>query len=247
MKICGMLRIKNEERWIEKVLRSMLPACRQIFVFDDHSIDSTPEICQSIEQVKLFHSPFQDLNEARDKNWLLEIVEQAARAGDFILSIDGDEEIAPGGCELIQLLAEKSNGADAYRFQVLYLWNRPDQIRADRWYRDYRRPSLFRFRPGARFHSRTSGGFHCGNVPEPNQIGDCGIRLIHWGYMHREDRIRKWNFYNCHDPVNHSEGYDPRFPERRSYPHIVQGDIPEVPAEAVLMHAGPLKLEALGI
>jgi hypothetical protein len=65
--------------------------------------------------------------------------------------------------------------------------------------------------------------------------------------MLREDRIRKWEFYNSLDPTNRAEGYDPRFPERRSYPHIVQGDIRQVPASARLIHAGPLELQALAI
>jgi len=63
--------------------------------------------------------------------------------------------------------------------------------------------------------------------------------------MDREDRIRKWKFYNSMDPRNRDEGFDPAHPERGSYPHIVQGDIPEVPAGIRLKHSGPLKLEKL--
>ncbi len=51
--ILGMLRIKDEARWIERVLRSMLPVCERIFVFDDHSTDDTVAICESIPEVTL--------------------------------------------------------------------------------------------------------------------------------------------------------------------------------------------------
>lgn len=243
--IVGMMRIKNEARWIERVLRSMLPACERIFVFDDHSTDETVTICQSIPEVVLFHSPFDGLDETRDKNWLLARVATEIRPGDWIVSIDGDEEIAEGGAQEICRLAALPSGPDAYRFQVLYLWDRADQIRVDGIYKRFSRSSMFRYHPGAQFRSSCGGGFHCGNVPQPRDLGMSTIRLLHYGYMVKEDRIRKWHFYNESDPVNEAEGYSPDFPERRTYPHIVQGDVPEVPAHIKLRHAGPLELRPL--
>lgn len=242
--IIGMLRIKDEARWIKDVLRSMLPACDRIFILDDHSSDDTVRICKSFPAVEMFLSPFDGFSETRDKNYLIEQVETVAKSGDFVLAIDGDEEITAGGAEQLQRLA-KHNLADAYSFQVLYLWDRLDQIRVDRVYANFWRPSFFKLRPGARFQSSAGGGFHCGNVPGLQHAAKCDVKILHMGYMHREDRIRKWAFYNEHDPHNRQEGYDPRFPERKNYPHIVQGDVPEVPADAVLMHAGPLEVRPL--
>ena len=234
MKIVGMLRIKDEARWIERVIRAMLPACDEILVFDDHSTDGTPGICRSIEKVTVFDSPFAGLDEARDKNWLLEKVEAAHP--EWVLHIDGDEEIEADGCEVIQALAGRDGGPDAYRFQVLYLWDRPDQIRVDRWYRDYRRPSFFRLRPGARFGSCAGGGFHCGNTAGATRMADCDVRLLHWGYMHREDRIRKYHWYNAPDkqPIPGLED---------GYRHMVVGDL--FPADSVFRWAGPLELKPL--
>lgn len=242
MKIVGMLRIKDEARWIDRVLRSLLPACEEVIVLDDHSTDDTVEICRSFLGVTVIESPFEGVREDRDKNFLLEKVE--ATGATHVIHIDGDEEIAPGGCEIIRELSVTS-GPDAYRFKVLYLWNDEKTVRVDGIYRSFTRSSFFRLRKGARFHSGTSGGFHCGNVPDPRFLGHCDVKLLHYGYMHREDRIRKWHWYSGIDPTNRLEGYDQKFPERRSYPHMVQGDVPEVPADALLMHAGPLKLEPL--
>ena len=34
MTVFGMLRVRNEARWIEEVLRAALPVCERIFVLD---------------------------------------------------------------------------------------------------------------------------------------------------------------------------------------------------------------------
>lgn len=245
--IYGFMRVKNEQRWISRVLESMLPACETIFVLDDHSEDETAAICRQFSQVTLFESPFDGLNEVRDKNFLLTRIERVAQPGDYVIAIDGDEEIAGGGCETIKKIAEANGAADSYQFQVLYLWDKENQIRTDGVYRQFFRPSMFRLRPGSRFSSGIACGFHCGNVPAPVRTARCDVKLLHYGYMHKSDRLRKWEFYNQNDPRNRSEGFDPRHPERRSYPHIVQGDIPEVPASAHLAHSGPLQLQPLSL
>lgn len=245
--IAGMLRIKNEERWIARVLESMLPVCRQIFIFDDSSTDETRNICRKFPAVTLFESPFAEgVNETRDKNWLLDRVEAQVPEGSWVVHIDGDEEIAPGGCDFIKSLATSRSIPDAYQFHVLYLWETDKQIRVDGIYRNFYRSSMFRLNRGARFTSGVAGGFHCGNAPKPvQQAARCGVQLLHYGYMLKDDRVRKWDFYNSIDPMNRAEGYEPAHPERRSYPHMVQGDVPQVPRNAKLVHAGPLELRPL--
>lgn len=243
--IVAALRIKNEQRWLASVLSSLLPLCEQIHVFDDHSTDETPYIAKSFPEVRYYASPFSDFNETRDKNHLLEKIEAIRRAGDHVVMIDGDEVLESGGQDKISKLA-KDGHHDAYRFQVLYLWNNDKQIRTDGIYGRFFRASMFRLQPGLRFKSHVAGGFHCGNVPgPPEKVGECNVKLLHYGYMHKADRIRKWEFYSGIDPKNVAEGYDPTHPERRSYPWVVQGDVPEVPANVKLRHAGPLELRAL--
>lgn len=232
----GMMRIKNEARWIERVLRSMQPLCTRIFILDDHSSDDTPRICARVPGVELYLSPFDDTREDRDKNWLLQHVEAAVNPGEWILAIDGDEEIEPGGLEKIARIAGNSPHHDTYKFQVLYLWDSPEQVRVDGVYARFFRPSMFRMRPGARFRSHAGAGFHCGNVPEPIRIDYADVRLLHWGYMTREDRLRKYAFYTAPDkqPV----------PEREDgYRHCVVGDL--FPASSQFRHGGPLKLVPL--
>jgi glycosyltransferase involved in cell wall biosynthesis len=232
----AMLRVKNESRWIGQVIASIRPLCSEILVFDDHSDDGTPVICRDLGAT-VFESPFDGLQEARDKNWLLERVRE--RKPDWVLCIDGDEVLEPGGAEFLRKICE-TGGFTWASLRVLYLWDRPDQMRIDGVYGRYRRPSLFRMMPDAKFVSANKRGFHCGNAPMP-LTGICrelDLALLHYGYMNAEDRLRKYFWYNDpeRDALNDAED---------NYRHMVQGDLPEFPAEATFKHAGPLQLENL--
>jgi O-antigen biosynthesis protein len=261
--IFGSLRVKNESRWIERVIRSILPLCHQVYVLDDHSTDGTAEICESMgTKVKVYRSSFEGLDETRDRQFLLDRILEAVpcevidwlsgveSSPYWVLAIDGDEELISGGQHVIRAFVQNSRNVAA-KLRIMYLWNNSNQIRVDGVYAHFARPSLFRLMNRTFKFQKTpwGGNFHCSSIPQEllhrAQQPCVGAELLHYGYMLREDRITKWNFYNRHDPQNKSEGFDRRFPERRSYPHIVQGDVPEVPADVALMHAGPLRIEPL--
>jgi glycosyltransferase involved in cell wall biosynthesis len=228
----GMLRVKNEARWIERVLSAMLPICERIFVLDDHSDDGTPFRCSSIPGVTVYDSPFSGLDEARDKNYLLDKIRGSG--DEWILAVDGDEILAPGSAAEM-LRASQALGVRALSPRVRYLWDREDQVRVDGVYGRFRRPSAF-LPGGARFQATLAGGnFHCGNVPlalQPHAI-PVAADLLHLGYLHQADRLRKFEWYNRHDQVN---------PNEDGYRHMVIGDV--FPAESAFRHGGPLRLEA---
>ncbi len=234
MTLVGMLRVKNEARWIRSVLCAAFTVCERIYVLDDHSTDQTAEICQTFgECLRLYSSGFASLDEARDKNWLLDVI-RLSRA-EWVLAIDGDELLS--NPEAVRASAA-SGLADSYSLRVLYLWDREDQVRADGVYSRFWRPSLFRLRDDAKFQSTPNGGnFHCGNVPQGfGQAERSAAFLLHYGYMDAEDRRRKFDWYNQHDPGNQAED---------SYRHMIQGDPGGPAAELQLRHAGPLVLAPL--
>ena len=232
--IYAMLRVKNESRWIDRVIRSIQPLCKKIIIFDDHSDDCTPQICEALGCL-VFYSRFTDTCEWRDRDTLLRIARaEGAGYGDYGLMIDGDEILDPAS--VLAVRAAVDGGVMCASFHVVYLWDRDDQIRIDRWYREFRRPSLFRFVPGdlSFKKSLSGGGFHCSNAPAVllDQQIPIPARLLHLGYLHREDRIRKFEFYNRVDPGNDLED---------GYRHVVIGDL--FPADSVFKHAGPLELQ----
>lgn len=235
MKISAMLRVRNESRWISEVLTSIAPLCSETHVMDDHSTDNTVDIARSHGAV-VYSSPFEGLDESRDKGWLLDRVMEGHPT--WVLCIDGDEILEPGGAERL-LEHARDPTVNALSLRVLYLWDSRDQYRADGVYGRFQRPSMWRAFHGQRFRSTRNGGnFHCGNTPymPAARVRRTDVALLHTGYMLREDRLRKYEWYNQQDPNNLGEDF---------YRHVAQGDIPEVPASARLRWAGPLELRAL--
>jgi len=230
--IVGILRVKNESRWIARCVGSILPICDQVIVLDDLSDDETPKICNSMPNVTVFHSPFSGLDEARDKNWLLD--KAMVLNPRWIVHIDGDEMLAPGYEG--QLREEMKSAVSCLSLRILYLWNDEQHVRMDGVYNDFHRESVFRPN-GARFEATSAGAnFHCGNVPMDNRRARkvTKIPLLHFGYIDRELRIKKYAWYNAIDRDNEVED---------RYRHMVIGDV--FPAESKFAHAGPLQLRAL--
>lgn len=240
VRVAGMLRVKNESRWIERVIKSIKPLCNGgIFILDDKSTDDTPEIARACGATVIL-SGAPGIDETRDKNALLKSIMELSNP-DWVLHIDGDEELEPAGIDVIRRAIE-SKRAQTFTLPVLYLWDREDQIRVDGIFGRMQRESLFStantngiFRSTI-YGMGTAANLHCSNVPADLAKGAITIpaRLIHYGYIDRAMRLRKWDFYNTVDPNNVLED---------RYRHAVAGDIPEVPANIVTKWAGPVKLE----
>lgn len=254
--IFGLLRIKNESRWIERVIRSIQPVCENILIFDDHSTDATPEICTPLEKVTLFKSPFEGLDESRDKQFLLDRAFELIPHHDrhltwgnpscpyWALAIDGDEELVAADYNALRVSMQPD--LCAISLHIIYLWNDPNHWRVDGVYRSFYRPSLFRMMNKDFKYRKTPFGnganFHCSSIPQEllhhsqNPRARSAARLLHWGYFDRELREKKFEWYNRIDPNN---GYED------CYRHMVVGDL--FPAESQFRHGGPLKLEALNV
>jgi glycosyltransferase involved in cell wall biosynthesis len=247
-----MLRIKNEARWIERVVHSILPLCERVFVLDDHSSDGTPEICEGIARCTVFRSPYEGLDETRDKNFLLWQLFNAVPKQDrhftygnplcpyWAVAIDGDEVLEPGGPDLLRVEVHKV--VHSLSLPILYLWDTPERYRVDGVYGSFRRPSVFRLMNNSFTFKATPWGnganFHCSSVPQELLHGAnrSKARLLHLGYMDRVDRLRKFAWYSEIDPGNAVED---------CYRHMVQGDVAEVPANAKLKWAGPLRTRSV--
>jgi glycosyltransferase involved in cell wall biosynthesis len=235
LKIVGMMCVKNEARWIKDNVLSLFPLCDQVFMLDDHSTDDTAEICRAIPGVTMFDSPFVGFHEVRDKNFVLEKV--LASQPDWVIGLDGDERLAPNAqAEILKAIA--SQRAPAYYSRIIYLWNDPNTIRIDGVYGSFLRISIWRNEGnGLHFRSPFKSNLHCTNAPAGRKaVAWHDVRFLHFGYMHVEDRLRKFSWYNEKDPNNALED---------GYRHMIQGDPGGPAAELCLRHAGPLLLTPL--
>ncbi len=237
--VVGILRVKNEARWIARCIDSILPVCDRIIVLDDHSTDATPDLCRQISpKVTLYPSPFMGLNEVRDKNWLLDRAQEIGTV-DWVVSIDGDEVLMAGMTGKLLAAMGGTGDAECLSLRILYLWDSEHRVRVDGVYGDFHRESVFR-PTGERFVGRDgANNFHCGNVPWKIRQKRAVLRdvpLLHFGYMDQEDRVRKYHWYNEKDPGNRTED---------GYRHMVVGDL--FPAESRFSYGGPLLVKPLGM
>jgi GT2 family glycosyltransferase len=207
--VCAM-RVKNEAEHIREAIESVLPLCERVVLFDDHSTDATVDIARSFgERCSIMSSPFEGLDEARDKNHVLEHLIRLDP--DWVLWIDGDEVLERMGPAVLRAAAHLASKA-SYSLRVAYLWDDAAQVRVDGIYGNFSRPSFFRLRGhgshGIRFRATGAGAnFHCGNVPTglSGSRGALSVRLKHYGYLTSEQRLQKYLFYTSRDPNNHSE------------------------------------------
>ena len=208
--LCAM-RVKNEAQHMAAVLEQALRLCDVAYVFDDHSTDETVAICERFApRVIVYRSPFQGLDEARDKNFLLEHIIEAGP--EWVLWIDGDEVLERTAPEQILAATTQWTNVAAASLRVAYLWDDPRYVRVDGIFGAFKRPSLFRLagqdQTKVRFRATGWGGnFHCGNVPEGlvGERRDLPVRLKHYGYLTLQQREAKFRFYTREDPGNSLE------------------------------------------
>lgn len=208
--VLGVYRIKNEARWIKESLEMTRQIAKEVLVLDDHSEDNTIPICRSVPGVTVIESPYQGLDEVRDKNYLFMLA--VSRKPDWIIWMDGDEVLAKNAIREARRLIGSGVGG-IHHFRIVYLWDRPNQERVDGIYGRFmaaRMFSMFDQNPAVmEFKASGHGGnFHCGQVPRGHkgpQYNTSG-EIKHYGYIDESDRQRKYKWYNQKDPNNQIEG-----------------------------------------
>lgn len=104
--ISAFIVCKNEEKYIEKTLKS-LNFVDEIILVDSGSTDRTLEIAQKY-QAKIFHHDWQGY--AKQKQYAMSLCNN-----DWVLNLDGDEEIPPELLPIIENIIQKNN-VDSVRF-----------------------------------------------------------------------------------------------------------------------------------
>ncbi len=170
---------KNEERNIRRCLESVSWA-DEIVLIDSGSEDMTTEIAREYG-VNVFVCPWNGYGAAKKEG-----VDRAA--GDWILSVDADEEVPPALRDEIQkmLSIETSDAGFFVKRKTMFLgrW-----IKHCGWYPD-RVLRLFR---------KSQGNFNDAVVHEKVVIeGAIGVltnELLHYSYPSLEDYFRKFGWY----------------------------------------------------
>jgi GT2 family glycosyltransferase/radical SAM superfamily enzyme YgiQ (UPF0313 family)/Tfp pilus assembly protein PilF/cyclopropane fatty-acyl-phospholipid synthase-like methyltransferase len=215
-RVIGMLRIRNEEKWIVSALDKASPVVEGFVVLDDGSTDRTPELCRLHQKVLRYeyqNEPVTD--EARDKDRLLQWTLDLNP--DWILALDGDELLEDAGPDILRReLLVCPPEITVLGFNFLYMWGAHDCYRVDGKYANLRHPRLFKVTGlgidprSLRFRETEYGGnFHCGSVPTnlPGNTLYVDVNIKHYGYFEQSQREKKRAFYGQKDPANAAIGY----------------------------------------
>lgn len=198
--------VKNEEnRYLRQILKHILPAVDAVMILDDASTDWTVDICKEILKDKehkiivneksMFHNEWK----LRKKQWK----ETLKMKPDWILCLDADEMFEDAFFEKLPYLL-KENSVDVYNFRLFDMWDSPDKYRSDRFWNAHKRYCTFLIRYQKHFHYRfRHTAQHCGRFPANIRFMNClnsDLRIKHFGWMKKEDRVAKYERYMKLDP-----------------------------------------------
>lgn len=105
--------VKNESRWIEQSLSSVMNWVDEMIVVDTGSSDNTAEIAQSMG-ANVYHYEWDD-DFSKARNYSI-----SKATGDWILVIDADEVISKDDANNIRTLIENPTGDMYYLIQTTY-------------------------------------------------------------------------------------------------------------------------------
>ena len=175
--IGAALIVKNEEKNIERALKSLLALCSQIVVVDTGSIDATPSICSRLGAELHFHKWTDDFSEAR--NYALSLMRT-----DWIISLDADEEIIRSSSHSSEHLFENER-IGGIRVKIQNELNTGG-------IREHAFTRIFRNNPGIRFTGKIHEQISDSILNMNFEIADSDIIIHHYGYHSIEpERIER--------------------------------------------------------
>jgi glycosyltransferase involved in cell wall biosynthesis len=173
----------NEEKNIERCLRSVVGIADEIIVVDSFSTDNTETICRGFEKLKFYKHSF--LGYIEQKNKALEFA-----SNPYVLSLDADEALSE---ELQQsiLKAKEAWSYDGYRFNRLNnycgIW-----IRHTDWYPD-RKLRIFDKRKGTWAGDNPHDQYI---LPHGSKIGYLKGVILHYSYDSISQHIIQQNKFS---------------------------------------------------
>jgi len=182
VKISAVIITFNEEKNIERCIRSVQRVADEILVVDSFSTDRTEEICQNLGARFIKHK-FEGFRD--QKNFAI-----SQASFDYILALDADEALS---VELEKKVLEVKNDwkSDGYRFIRLNNYCGKWIFYTD-WYPEKR----------IRLFDRRKGAWHGANIHEVvrmkhgAKVTTLKGHLLHWRYQSYEEHIDEINRYS---------------------------------------------------
>jgi glycosyltransferase involved in cell wall biosynthesis len=173
--LSGALIVRDESRFLGACLASIRDVVDEIVVVDTGSVDDSVDIARRYG-ARVIHHRWRD-NFAEARNLALE-----AAIGEWILYVDADERLSGTDRASVERLL---TGAPEVAFRVLLS---PDLVSTPYLeYRVWRHDPRIRFR--GQIHEKVTPAIGAVAVADGRPIGDCQLRLTHFGY--EGDQVHK--------------------------------------------------------
>jgi glycosyltransferase involved in cell wall biosynthesis len=198
--ICQMIVHNEADRYLKQVLEGASKWADLIIIVDDYSTDNTIEICKQFEpkvkisQLSYGRSMFsEDESKLRDGLW--ELVRKEAKDGDWIVSLDADEEFSSNFADWLRQFINKDPKYNCATFKLCDMWT-PTQYRVDGlWSPLITRAFKYEDKPFG-----LTGNIHCGCIPSyvwatKQEYTYTSVKLKHLGWIRNDDKERKYQFY----------------------------------------------------
>lgn len=203
--LLAMLPVHNEAgRYLKAVLDRLSEFTDGIVILDDASTDETPELCRNHPGVIRYHRLQKSLfavDEGALRRMLWEMTVELEPG--WIIAIDADELFESGIKQEIPLLT-RQNRFDLILFTMYHFWGDLFNYRVDGLWDPAlsKTPCLYRFRKDLIYHWPRRK-LHCGRFPiecYQHPVTCSKIRLLHLGYVLKEEQLSKFQRYLTLDP-----------------------------------------------
>ena len=176
MDFLGLMRVKNEEEFIEEVLAAQW-FCEKIIVLNNYSTDRTKEIAQSFRNVEVIDTPFPDVyDEGKDQEYLCELAR--GYYPRWICRMQGDEVLERDTRKKLDPFINRVD-AECIEVHSLNYWNDNKTLRVDGSIGQGFRQSFWRFPKGVKL---TYDFMHCSLPQQLASIPKTRIGLAMWHY-----------------------------------------------------------------
>lgn len=170
--------VKNEEKCLEKCLRSVQGKVDEIIVVDTGSTDSTVQIAEKYNAIIKYFDWIDDFAAAR--NYSIEGVKS-----DYILMLDADEYLE----ENVDLKKELADGKDYYRVKVVNHLSGGHSI-------THKNVRLFKANVGLKYVGKLHENVNYFENGSKYTNADSNVRIHHTGYLQEVIKDKKKNDRN---------------------------------------------------
>ncbi|MES2798480.1 MAG: glycosyltransferase family 2 protein [Bacteroidota bacterium] len=182
MKLSAVIITFNEERNIDRCLRSLIDVVDEIVVVDSFSTDATQAICEQ-HGVRFIQHPFE--GHIQQKNVAID-----AASNEWILSLDADEALSDELKNSILAIKKEQGNLHGFRFNRLTNYC-GHWVRYCGWYPDTKVRLVhrkFARWTGVNPHDRL-------DMNEQQETGFLHGDLLHYSYYTKEDHLKQIEYF----------------------------------------------------